>query len=457
VKRLLELLGSLRLTLFLLVALAALLLLGLSIPQKQVLQRELYTAWERESPTLVGLLELFQLTDVHASWLAKGLWVLFFANLAVVMVRRLPVVRERIRIDREIPDPRLAPGFGPCRSLPLREGGAAALGAVLRRRGLELVERAERTRGVKYRFAPVATLAYHVSFFLIAAGGYLSAATRFEGTVDLGSGEQFTGDLAQYVPTPRLPRYGKPPDVTFLVEAIEPQLERGVPVGIRVLLRDREMIGQVIEVNRPYRIGDASFVFKDLGVAPLLIARDAAGRELFGAYVRLKLLQGRKDRVEILGQRFEVELFPDHVMEGGTDGTRSQEMRDPVLRLTLSSRAGRTVRASLRPGETMPLGPYGLTFADWRYWVRLYVRSERGIGLLWFGFALAAAGVAARLFLFRREFVFAVETSGAGAVLHFAGRAEYYRALFEDEVEALDRHLRETIGSQPGADAPKVG
>lgn len=448
-RRVLEALGSLRLTLVLLVALAGLFLLGLAIPQKKVLPPDLYAAWRDESPALVALLEGAGFTELYESPLAKALWLAFFVNLAVVMVRRVPVIRERIRIDRDIPDPRSAPGFGARRTVPLREGGAGALEAALRARRLALFTRGGRIRAVKNRLAPIATLGFHLSFFLVAAGGWVSVVTRFEGAVDLGVGERFTGDLRQYVPTPRLPRWGGPPHVQFAVEGIVPELERDVAVGVRVHLRDERMLSRVIEINRPYRVGDVGFVFKDLGVAPLLIVHDAEGRELSGGYPRLRLLQGRKDELELLGQRFDAELFPDHVVEDGVERTRSQEMRNPVLRLTLRSRTGRSVAASLHPGEAMLVGPYSVTFADWRYWVRLYVRAERGIGLLWLGFALAAVAVATRLLLYRREFVLEVVRGEGGAALHLAGRAEYYRALFDDEVDALVRHLRAAVG-EPG-------
>jgi cytochrome c biogenesis protein ResB len=454
VRKLLDALASLRLTLVLLVALAALFLAGLALPQKQLLGREAYEAWQRESPGLVALLDGAGLTEIYGSWLAKGLWLLFFANLVVVMVRRVPVVRERIRIDRDVSDPRSAPGLGARRAVRLREGGAEALPAFLRGRRLALFSQGGRLRAVRYRFAPAATLAFHLSFFLIAAGGYLSAVTRFEGSVDLGVGEQFTGDPRQYAPTPRLPRWGDPPRARFVVEGIEPQFERDVPVGIRVHVRDAEMLSHVIEINRPYRVGDAAFVFRNLGVAPLLVVQDASGREVFGGYARLDVLQGRKAPLELLGQQFEAELFPEYAVEGGQERTRSRQMLDPVLRLTLRSRTGRTVAASLHPGEAMLLGPYSVTFADWRYWVRLYVRSERGIGLLWFGFGLAAVALATRLFLYRREWVLEVERGEGGAVLHVAGRSEYYRALFDDEMDALERRLRSALGAgEPGGAA----
>jgi len=436
-RRLLDLLGSLRLTIGLLVALATLFLLGLTIPQKQVLRRELYTQWQAQSPVAVRLLEAAGLTDIYRSPLAVGLWIAFFSNLAVVMARRVPAIRARARIDGEIPDPASAPGFPARRTLPAGEGAMAAAAAFLRGRRFAVHERDGRLRALKHRLTPWATLAFHLCFFLIAAGGLVSLYTRFEGYVDLGVGEEFTGAVEQYAEPPRLPAFGDPPRTHFTVEAVLPELEQDQPVGIKVVLRDERMLARTIEVNRPYRVRDASFVFKNVGVAPLLVVHDAGGREVFGGYIRLNVLQGRKDAFSLVGQDLEAELFPDHVETGGVEGTRSQEMRDPVLRLTLKARTGRLAQVSLRPGEGMDLGPYRLFFVDWRYWARLYVRSERGLGVVWLGFGIGATALAVRLLLYRREVLLAAGAGPGGPLLLVAARADYYRALFEDEVDVL--------------------
>jgi hypothetical protein len=443
-KRLLDLLGSLRLTIGLLVALATLFLLGLVIPQKQVLQRELYTAWQESSPRVVALLEWLELTDIYRSPLALAMWGMFFANLAVVMGRRVPAIRKQARLDGEIPDPASAPGFTAKATVPLERGTLDQVASFLARR-FAVQAHGERIRAVKWRYSPWATLAFHLSFFLVAIGGAASFYTRFEGSVDLGSGEEFTGELAQYVPVPRLPRIGTPPRVRFTVERIAPEVVGDFAVGLRVDVRDERMLRRTLEVNRPLELGDTAFVFRNLGVAPLLIVQDATGREVFGGYLRLNVLQHRKEKFELVGQQLEAELFPDYFRQGDEEGSRSQDMRDPVLRLSSTAPDGQLVRASMRPGEAMQLGPYVIAFADWRYWVRLYVRSERGLGLVWLGFGLGALAVACRLFLYRREYILAIAELGDGRVLHLAGRADYYRALFADEADALARDLRATL------------
>jgi hypothetical protein len=131
-------------------------------------------------------------------------------------------------------------------------------------------------------------------------------------------------------------------------------------------------------------------------------------------------------------------------------------MKDPVLRLTLKARTGRLAQVSLRPGEGMDLGPYRLFFVDWRYWARLYVRSERGLGVVWLGFGIGATALAVRLLLYRREVLLAAGAGPGGPLLLVAARADYYRALFEDEVDVLVAGLKAALPPANGC-APEAG
>lgn len=447
-KRLLDLLGSLKLTLALLLALAGLFAVGLLVPQKAVIQKELFEQWFRQSPALVRVLDALGLTDVYASPLAAGLWALFFLNLGVVMARRVPSTLRRVRVDGEIPNPEESPGFPFRQRLTAAPGGLEDLTRFFEARGFTVHAGDARLRAVRYRHAPVATLLFHLSFFLVAAGALASSVTRFEGKVDLGEGEEFTGELAQYAAPPSLPRFGRPPRVRFTVEKIESEVMGDVPVGVRVHLRDETLVRRTIEVNRPYEVGDASFVFVNLGVAPALVLRDAAGSARFAGLMRLNVLQGRTDHFNLLGLRFTARFFPDYVADARGARSRSEEMKDPALELTAEAPSGRSVSATLRPGETMALGPYTVEFAEWRYWARLYVRAERGLWVIWTGFAVAAVALVWRLIFFRREYVAAL-LPGGGILL--AGRGEYYRALFEEEARALARELEADRGAPTAA------
>lgn len=427
-RRLYDVLGSTRLTLGLLLAMAGLLGAGLLIPQRAVLQRQAFEEWAARYPGLVSVLDGTGLTDVYRSPLATLLWSAFFLNLLVVMWRRVPVVRRRIRVDGEIPDPSTAPQMTYRRTAAVHLDSMEPVAEFFAARGYAVHREGTRLRAVKNRLSPVATLLFHVSFTVVAAGALVSALTRFEGRVDLGVGEEFTGALAQYADRPSLPRIGGAPSVRFLVEGIEPEVVGNLPVRLRVFVRDENYRGHVVEVNQPYEVGNASFVFMNLGVAPALVFTEPGGGERFAGLVKLNVLQDRVDQFDLLGMRFSARLFPDYVREGGTERSRSQEMRDPVLRLEAERKGGRTA-ASLRPGERAVFGPYVVTFADWRYWARFYVRAEHGMGIVWAGFAIGVVALAWRLLLFRREFVVAAGAAG----VEVAGRSEFYRHLFEDE------------------------
>ena len=97
-RQILRQLGPLRLTVLLILSLTVLFLLGQMIPQKAVLQKDLYLQWKAASPRLVGAVDLLGLTDIYTSPLAVALWSLFFVNLALVMWRRIPTVRALVAV-----------------------------------------------------------------------------------------------------------------------------------------------------------------------------------------------------------------------------------------------------------------------------------------------------------------------------------------------------------------------
>lgn len=432
-KRLLNYLSSLRFTLCLIVSLGVIFLLGLWIPQKGVLKKALFLQWKAASPDLVAFLDLLQLTDIHTSPITLSLWVLFFLNLSLVIRQRIPLVRKKIVFsDGKLEDP--SSTAYPCKTtLEFAETSLEALPDILAQAGYRFYGSPDRFYAVKNRFAPIASLLFHLSFFLILLGGVIGYYSKFAGNLDLAEGESFHGELERYSTPPRLPKIGEPPVTGLTVKSITPESAQGVATGLKVGIVDDLGKPHLVEVNRPYKREHTSFVLKNLGVAPLFVIRDSAGRELDGAYVKLDVMSGKQDRFAMLGYGFTVTFYPDYAVDDGVEVSRSRVLRNPAFRLVISKDKRTVAEKTVRPKESVEFDGYRLSLEELPYWVRFLVVKELGLEIVYAGFVIATIALVWRLIFYRRELVGAAAMANGKTILRLAGRAEFYRALAEEE------------------------
>jgi hypothetical protein len=293
--------------------------------------------------------------------------------------------------------------------------------------------------GVKNRYSPLAFAFFHLSFFLILLGGAISIYTTFIGYVDLAQGETFLGELENYnkAPRPALPKIGGLPRAAFTVTGITPQVVRNTPTGISVKLLDDRGAVHEVGINRPYTTDHTFFVFKHLGMAPLFVLKDAAGRELEGAYFKLDVLQGRQDRFSMAEYKFTAHFYPDYVMEKGIPTSRSQEFNNPTF-IIVAEKDGKKVGEGVVPKNgALDFAGHRLEMRELPFWVRFYVIRERGTSILYTGLAIACLAVIWRLIFYRREIVGAVREEEGERRLIVAGRSEFYKSLAEDEFAKL--------------------
>lgn len=436
-------LSSLRLTIYLILALGCIFLLGLCIPQANVLKMEAYLQWKNSHPHLLSLLEALRLTRIYTSPLTIILWVGFFLNLALVMWKRVPAVLKKIRFSQDkIQYPREATGYV-CSGMLVstRPVTEERLRLSLQRRGYKFHGTTSNFYAVKNRLSPCATILFHLSFFLMLLGGLINMYSRFSGNVDLSEGESFQGELTSYNAPPRLPKVGTPPRTFITVEKVSPETVDGMPTRLAVTISDRFGKRHLAEINRPYREGATSFVVTTIGVTPLFVLTDRQGREADGAYVKLNVLGGKQDNFTLLGYRINARFYPDYFREGATEGTRSTEFKRPAFHLQIWQEGRTLAEKTLQQGDSLDMGDYTLSFRQMPFWVRLYVVKEYGLETVYAGFVLAIAALVWRFVFYRRELVGAMVDREEGAVLYLAGRSEFYRNLYEDEFEAMVKTL----------------
>jgi hypothetical protein len=433
-------LSSLRFTILLICLLGIIFAVGLWIPQKRLL-KTIYIEWQKNSPELVSVLDALGLTTIYTSPITLTLWFLFFLNLSLVLWQRWPVIKNRIVLsDSKIADPETVGGYSFHGSFPLQHSidGARVI-TLLQKRGFTILGDDSGFYGLKNRLAPIAFMLFHLSFFLILLGGMVSVYTEFNGYLDLAQGESFQGDINRYnkSPQPMLPAIGSPPDSFFTVKSIVPKVTYNTPTGISVLLVDKNGASHDVDINRPYTTEHTSFVFKHLGVSPLFILHDFSGKELGGAYFKLDVLQRKPDQFTLGGFNFTATFYPDFVMDNGKRATRSMEFNNPVFFLSIVQDGKKVGEGLVQKNGSLEFAGNRLEMRDMPFWVRFYVVKQRGLSILYAGFALATIGVIWRLLFYRREIVGAVKTKEGVNTLVIAGRSEYYKSLAEDEFNTL--------------------
>jgi len=452
---LLKTLKSLRFTIFLVISLVSVFLLGVIIPQKDLLGREMYTQWRLRNPGLVSFLEAIRFTDIYISPITITLWVLFFTNLIFIMSKRIPTIWKRCLgegLPANIDSVRGSNHHEIIDGVNMRE-----IKIILKKIGYKVFDKDNMFWAVKNRFSPLATILFHLSFFLLLAGGVTSFYTQFRGGVELAVGETFMG---QYNWMKR-PKIGDIPWTRFTVEDIRPTYyNKTLPLNLDIVLQTKDG-RKVASINKPYKEGRLSFVIKDIDVAPLFIIRDKEGREIDGAYVKLRGLEGKEDHFTMAGYEFRTLFYTDYY--AGTRGVHDEradmpqalkqfpgefsggqqpkEIIHPAFVIAVL-RDGRLITTkTMRIGQYIEFDGYRLIFSDLRYWVRFYVVKEYGLIFVYTGFILMVIALIVRFLLFRRDIRGVIEKGR----LYIGGRGEFYPSLFRDEFKGIIEEIKKVV------------
>lgn len=441
---------SLRFTIFLIICLASVFLIGVIVPQKNLLGKKIYLTWKAEKPGLVNFLETLNLTEVYTSPVTLTLWVLFFLNLITVMAGRIPGIWRRYS-RKDIPQS--IDSVKRDRHYKIIDGrGIDDINVVVGKMGYRFFPSGNFFWAVKNRFSPLATILFHLSFFLLLLGGVITLYTKFRAEIDLAVGETFKGQYKSMVP----PKIGGIPETVFRVENIKPTyFKKDLPVDVKIVLNTRYG-RKTIGVNRPYREGPLSFVIKGIDVAPLFVVEDRNGNEIDGAYVKIRGLAGQEDFFAMAGYNFRTVFHTDILADldspyseksnlpqmlkqspAAPKRVQHKEIVNPAVNIAAYKKNVLLRARTIRPGEHIEFDGYRLVFKDLTYWVKFYVVKEHGLGIVYTGFALITLALVIRFVFYRRDLKGFVEQGK----IHMSGRAEFFPSLFDNEFERITERL----------------
>jgi cytochrome c biogenesis protein ResB len=282
-------------------------------------------------------------------------------------------------------------------------------------------------------------MAFHAGLLLALVGVVLSARLRFEGELVLTEGFRLPLTPGAFVraSSPQALRdlagagltvsdvsasYARGTQLTDLSAVITPD-DRGVREARRF-----------VSVNVPMEVRGFQLTVESYGYAPALRVVDAAGTVRAEGNVVLRLLPPGTEDAVLLGNGdvLRVRFFPDHVMKGGEDATRSLLPTNPVLRFQWYEGATRVAEGRVSQGEEARVGPYVVAFPDFVYWLHLVVARDPGVPWFGAGALLAAAGLAIRMLFYERSWRARLEPRDGGTAVDLAVSARYYPARLEE-------------------------
>ncbi len=455
--KLLKLFKSVKLSAVVIALLILIYFLGLVLPQKWMFLSQVhYDQWAGKN-ILNTLIDYLGFTDIYLSPVTVILLALFFINLSVVIINRLPVMLKRMYLTDE------RPAFTINDLKKVKAGSISienqsgeillSLKAFFKKKRWQIIEGNESNTlvAIKNRFSPIGFMLFHLSFLLCLIGGLLITYTRFSGEIALTEGEEFRGDIKQFQRIVNDAKVMKKlPPLSIYLEKVKPSYVNDVPVELLVHLKTNykdEIRDEVIRVNEPLKMGPVSIIAQRVGVSPLFIVKGSGGRELDGAFVSLNVLDGEEDAFTFETDRsvkFKVKFYPDYILEDGVEKTRSIELNNPAIHLAIE-RDGKIINeGTIRQGEYIDLGMHTqVGFKDIRYWSEFIIVREYGQWPLVAGFIFASAGLIMRLVFYQRRIRIAIEYEGNKPVVYMDGKSEYFRHAFKDEFK---RNVKELEG-----------
>lgn len=446
-RRVWQALTSARATVAVMLTLGALLLLNVVVPQEAVLGKQAVAQLAEQSAAWRFLLHTLGLGRLSTSPLFLAALAAFFLNLALVLLDRAHGTWKRLRfLPPSEAQVRALAGAPSAISFPRPPGFSGERAhAVLQRLGYRTSSPGPSSVwALRHRTAVVGFPLFHLSFFVLFAGGVALYLTRFVTNVAAAEGQQFETTAGKVL---RTPPFGAPGPQTLVVEEVHPRLEGGRPTQLGATLR-REGLGeeaaQTAWINHPAEWGPLSVLVEDAGLAPVLWLQDERGYTVDRVVVLAISSANAPVKAQLGKEGLWAQVRP--VSVGPEFPLREALARFPVD-LELHQFDKLVWKGQLRAGEHARAGAWTLKLDELRYWVKLRLVHEHGGLLLVVGFLMAVVGLVWRMWWFRRE----VGVVWDDARVSLVAKVEYFPRAFRDELETLrgDLSAADVVGQEP--------
>lgn len=440
--RFLNYIGSRRFAIYLLVVTVFIILASNLLPRVDIMEDEERQRLERERPVLYRAATYLVVGRVVRSPYFQVIPVFIFLSISVCTVRRI-----RTEIGRQ--DGAIPSNLPVQHSLDFMEDVVSKeyLATRLRERGWSVSEPGAggTIYGRKGEAGIWGSFCFHAGMNVVLLGILVSATTAVNGALHLTEG--FPLRTPESIMGIR--GVGDFPFKEMILESFVPVIVRKeFPVEYICRVAGTDKRGRLrrykFGVNDPLEADGYKFIFGESSYAPRFVLRDKDGAVVADTVANLLIFKpGAADSFEIPGEglRFKVEIFPDFYNDDGKIGTRTLLPNNPVLFVDVE-KGGKVIgRGFLPKDKAVNFADYSLEFTELRYWVKIIVSKDAGMGIIILGFFLITAGLFLRFILNERRLWIIIKRNEKGETLGLGGSARLFPTFFEEELRRLAEEI----------------
>ena len=383
-KKILKALASVKLTLFLFLALVVICVLGTLVPQGLPVEhyREAY------GPGMASFIEFFHIYDLYRSWWFTVLLFFFAVNIAACAARWAPGILKRAFSQDKIGD------GGVFENAPVKrsfKGFNEVEHDVEQARSLiqsvvgkpKVMSRDGKTYlfAEKGRYARVGVVAVHVSILVILGGGLVGSIWGFSGQMKIVEGSWSNRIELSGGGTRTLP-FALACD-EFSLSFYENGMPREYRSEVAILENGERVLSATVRVNEPLKYGGLKFCQATYGIAEatgfvIAVADEGDGDENFLVLELMKKVPLPGNEVSVAAARFAPDL----------------QGRGPALMAVLIRPGMPHDIFWIIQGEPISHGGYIFDFKDFevRFYTGIQVSGDPGVPLVWTGFFMILAG-----------------------------------------------------------------
>src|SRR5215212_484090 len=480
-------LTSMRTALILLFALALAAIPGSLVPQRRISPVRV-TDFIDEHPRLGPIYDTLGLFDVYNSPWFSAIYLLLFVSLVGCIVPRIGVYARALRA-RPPKTPRnlvRLPAYAQA-DISVDDHDILDRAAVaLRGRHYRVDVHSDSVAAERGYLREAGNLVFHISLVFVLIGVAIGVLFGFRGTSVVIAGQGFSNNLTQYDDFTAGARFSAADLAPFSVAVKDFEVrfetgpvQRGAARRFRANVEVTERPGavpreEVLQVNKPLRIGGATVHLIGHGYAPKVTVKDADGNVAFSGPVvmlpqdsnftslgTIKAPDARPERLAfealflptaVLDDQGPHSIFPDalnpalfanvwygppRVETGKPENVYSLDSAG-LSQLKLTD--GQPVRIALKVGDgvNIPDGKGSIQLDGWVRWVKLQIGDTPGVPISLVALGFAVAGLCLSLFVRPRRVWIRVRDGEADhKVLELGGldRADARAGLTDDVAE----------------------